>query len=273
MSEFHLSVIINTYNRAYHLKRVLDCLARQIYDEFEVIVVNGPSTDETDEILNFYTDAIRIEKCPEVNLSVSRNIGIAASAGEIVVFIDDDAVPGDRMWLEKLCQPFQDPQVAAAGGQVFRMDGIQEFSRGVFNKYGENDPTNENGYEQDIKTGNAINGVMGCNCAFRRSVLANVGGFDEFYTYFLEETDLCYRIAKNGYKVVHTDDAVVRHEAANGVNRMAKFNYNWKALARSRTYFVMKTTEDYGFGKDDSCHKANGVSLHHQFYLMLQHIC
>ncbi len=89
-----VSVIVNTHNRADHLKRLFDCLSRQTYDNFEVIVINGPSTDHTQQVLDEYASAIRTGTCPEVNLCMSRNIGVRAAAGEIVAFIDDDAVPG-----------------------------------------------------------------------------------------------------------------------------------------------------------------------------------
>lgn len=95
-----VSVVINTHNRGPHLKRLLDALSRQTYDRFEVIVVNGPSTDNTEDVLKQYQSAIRTDKCPIVNLCVSRNIGVRDAAGEIIAFIDDDAVPQDKNGLK-----------------------------------------------------------------------------------------------------------------------------------------------------------------------------
>ena len=54
-----VSVVVNTHNRADHLKRLLDCLAHQTYENFEVIVVNGPSTDHTEQVLESYQERFR----------------------------------------------------------------------------------------------------------------------------------------------------------------------------------------------------------------------
>ena len=73
-----VSVVICTLNRAESLGATLDCLRHQHHDDFEVIVVNGPSTDATLEVLEPWRDRIRYFDNPERNLSISRNIGIRA---------------------------------------------------------------------------------------------------------------------------------------------------------------------------------------------------
>src|SRR4051794_12699915 len=101
----HISVVINTYNRAESLRVTLEALRRQTHDDFEVVIVNGPSTDGTDELLAAYGDAVRVVACPEAHLAKSRNLGIDAAAGEVVAFIDDDGVPEPR-WLEDLAAAY-----------------------------------------------------------------------------------------------------------------------------------------------------------------------
>jgi glycosyltransferase involved in cell wall biosynthesis len=113
-----ISVVMNTYNRAASLEKTLEALRRQTYSKFEVVVVNGPSTDTTDTVLSQYARDVRIACCPDRKLGVSRNIGINIASGDIVAFIDDDAVP-EVTWLEKLAIAYADPLVAAAGGYVF----------------------------------------------------------------------------------------------------------------------------------------------------------
>ncbi len=93
-----VSVVVNTYNRAASLHQTLQALQRQNYSKFEVIVVNGPSTDDTAEVLRAHAAQIRVGTCAQRNLSISRNVGIEMARGEFVAFIDDDAVP-DENWL------------------------------------------------------------------------------------------------------------------------------------------------------------------------------
>ena len=92
MSELAVSIIVSTLNRADHLRNALTSLSHLDYPCFEIVVINGPSSDTTNELLEEWQPRIKIGLCLEANLSMSRNIGIALASGEIVAFIDDDAV-------------------------------------------------------------------------------------------------------------------------------------------------------------------------------------
>ncbi|MDQ3980384.1 MAG: glycosyltransferase, partial [Actinomycetota bacterium] len=100
------SVVVNTYNRAQSLELTLEGLRWLDHDDFEVVVVNGPSVDSTDELLARYGGRVKVVDCPERNLSASRNLGIAAAAGTVVAFIDDDAYPHPG-WLTALERAFE----------------------------------------------------------------------------------------------------------------------------------------------------------------------
>ena len=133
--ELLCSIVINTYNRATYLRRLLASLSRLREVTFEVVVVNGPSTDATDDVLALYAGRIKVVACPTRNLSQSRNLGIAAAAGAVVVFIDDDALPADDLWLARYAQAFWanvDGRLGAAGGPVLRADTeLYEFRQGL----------------------------------------------------------------------------------------------------------------------------------------------
>src|SRR4051812_16744871 len=89
-----VSVVISTLNRAALLPKALQSLKYQNYTNFEVIVVNGPSTDGTEEVLDRFRTDIVVRRLDEANLSRSRNLGIQASSGELILFLDDDAFAG-----------------------------------------------------------------------------------------------------------------------------------------------------------------------------------
>ena len=118
-----VSVVICTYNRLGSLRQTLNALGRQTFRDFEVIVVNGPSTDGTGDFLATRPD-LRVIDNPQRHLSRSRNLGAAAAAGEVLAYIDDDAVPEAR-WLEELVAPFADAEVGATGGLVLDNSGVR----------------------------------------------------------------------------------------------------------------------------------------------------
>ena len=117
-SDLSFSVVVNTTDRAASLRTLLRALDHQSYPHFEVVVVVGPTKDNTLEILAEYGSRVQVLRCARANLSKSRNIGLAAASGDIVAFIDDDAAPS-RNWLRQLRRIFADPNVAGSGGMVY----------------------------------------------------------------------------------------------------------------------------------------------------------
>lgn len=251
MEQLSISVVVNTHNRGPHLKRLLDSLCRQTYENFEVIVVNGPSTDNTEEVLKQYGNAIRTARCEHINLCESRNIGVRMAAGDIVAFIDDDAVPQSVSWLENAAKLFQNSKVAIVGGKVLHINGDMEFRYGTFDIWGHNIGVNDTPEYLDDPYGEIFNGVQGCNCFFRYEALRKVGAFDEYYVYFLDESDLCMRIIQKGYVTRYGENMAVIHEAAGGANRKSPYHKNWYTICRSQGYFVMKASVDCGKSEEE----------------------
>jgi glycosyltransferase involved in cell wall biosynthesis/GT2 family glycosyltransferase len=213
MNKMKVSVVINTYNRAESLKSTLKSLEYQKFHDFEVIIVNGPSTDNTEEVIHKYDGVIKYLRCPERNLSISRNIGICASSGDIVAFIDDDAIATSQ-WLADLVKGYDSESVGGVGGLVYDHSGMTLQARYVAcSRLGGKaedivppfDVFNKPGAEPFMH-------LLGTNASFRRSVLCAIGGFDEEYEYFLDETDLCMRVIDAGYVLRPLDRAIIHHK-------------------------------------------------------------
>ena len=208
-----ISVVINTYNRATSLPRTLAALRQQRHDDFEVVVVNGPSTDGTAELLEAWRDDCVVCRCPAINISMSRNVGIAAASGDVVAFIDDDAIP-EPDWLEKLAAPYADPQVGGAGGIVWDHTGVQhQYRFSLCDRLGRTHFTGEQPDYRSITAGaEKFVYLQGTNSSFRRDVLARIGGFDEEIEYFHDETDVAARINDLGLLLVPLPDGAVHHK-------------------------------------------------------------
>ncbi len=240
------SIVINTLNRADFLLNTLKSLLYLDFDNFEVIVVNGPSIDRTEEILEQWKDKIKIGHCPEPNLSMSRNIGIAMAAGDIVAFIDDDAIP-EPEWLNQIMDGFDSPEVAGTGGKVFDHTGYS------YQYYYTN--TNRLGYNRGLMKEPSPHycfpgayefpHLLGTNAAFRRTALLEIGGFDEEFAYYLDETDVCLRLIDRGYVIKQLPNAYVHHKyAPSYIRTKSGVIYRYPVL-KSKVYFSNRHARPY----------------------------
>jgi len=235
------SVVICTDNRLDCLKRAISSLRYQTYRNFELCVIAGPTEDGTHAFLRDLGGQLKIADCPERNLSRSRNMGISLAAGNVVAFIDDDAVP-EAEWLTQLARSYDDPRVGAVGGVVHDHIGIDYQARFVsVDRLGrpreETRPTPELNFPGSLQFPH----LLGTNCSFRRSALLEIGGFDEVYEYFLDETDVCCRINDAGYRIVQRPDAFVHHKYAPSALRDEKrVIRDWYPLIKNRLYFGLR---------------------------------
>jgi len=225
-----VTVVICTYNRAEGLRETLECLKHQNHRDFEVVVVNGPSTDHTSEVLAEYEGRIRVADNPLANLSVSRNLGIRAAAGDIIAFIDDDALP-EFCWLEQATPAFEDPEVGGVGGIVFDHTGMSlQYRYSAANRFGEAEYRDTEPYDDLSRPGGfLVPYLQGTNALFRRPALARIGMFDETFDYYLDETDVCMRMVDAGYVLRQLSDAPVHHKflPSSSFHRMFATTTEW----------------------------------------------
>jgi len=250
------SIVINTIDRAHSLITLLKALEHQKYQNFEVIIVVGPTNDNTIDVLKEYEGRIHLIRCPTANLSMSRNLGLRAAAGDIVAYIDDDAVPS-RNWLAQLNYIFAtDPNIAATGGSVYLIHPFQpmiQHSLGVFSVSGK---------QYDVRNGLLdhlpIEGkgefwtmrMMGTNMAYRREVLLSVGGFDELYEWVYDDSEVALRLSAAGFLVRPVQEARVYHVPASSRNRkvytfLAKWWINTKAATYLCTLYWLHFKSDF----------------------------
>ena len=221
MPTLPVSVVIVSRGRADALLRSLVGISQLQYDPFEVIVVADAAGVAALEASSL-AERVKLHQFDAANISAARNMGVAHAAGEIVAFIDDDAVP-EPTWLRHLVAPAaQRDDVAAMGGFVRGRNGIS------FQWQAQGLDTRGEAHSLDIPSGAASvlrppNGraikTEGTNMAFRRSVLVELGGFDPAFHYFLDETDLNMRLARAGHATALVPDAEVHHGYAANAQR------------------------------------------------------
>ncbi len=245
------SIVINTDGRAKTIGATLSSLLHIDYPRFEVCVVIGPTADGTEEIVKSYGAAFKIAHCSERNLSKSRNIGIAMAAGDIVAFIDDDAIP-EPEWLRDLAVEYRQSSVGAVGGFVYDNTGVNFQSQYVsVNRLGRPFDWHRATPEFNFPMSAVIPHLLGTNSSFLRAGLLEIGGFDEEYEYFLDETDVLCRLLDRGYEIIQSDRAFVHHKfAESGIRDSKKIVRRWYPLIKNRVYFALKNAS-FHYSIDD----------------------
>lgn len=216
-----VSVVVVSRGRPEDLRRALVGVSQLQYPAFEVVVVTDHAGQDMVAALPF-ADQIKLAPYEVANIAAARNRGIAAAAGEIVAFLDDDAVP-ETGWLHHLMAPFARADVAAATGFLRGRNGISLRWRGEsVDGTGATEPLDMRGEIAAVvltpKEGRAIK-TAGPNMAVRRDVLATLGGFDPAFRFALDVVDLNLRLARAGHKTAVVPLAEVHHGAAQSAHR------------------------------------------------------
>lgn len=206
------SVVIPTYNRSAQLRSLLDGLMRQDYDgEYEVIVVDDGSRDDTPSVLESWTrnhpDKIRAIRQGNSGPARARNRGAADSCGRWLAFVDDDCVP-EATWLQALELVFESTRVAAVAGGVINRE--EDWVGRYINRESVIDHVRaEDGTVREFVTANA---------AIRADVFRSLQGFDErIRVAGGEDTELSLRLRTLNHKIAYAPEARVHHASRAGL--------------------------------------------------------
>jgi GT2 family glycosyltransferase len=208
LSEYpKVSVVVCAYNAESTMAACLDSLQQLRYPAYEVIVIDDGSTDRTGRIADQY-EGIHVVHQENEGLSAARNVGIAASTGEIIAFTDSDCVV-DPDWLHYLVATFLSSGHPAVGGPNLPPPEDSLVATCVAASPG--------GPQHVLLNDEEAEHIPGCNMAFRREVLEELGGFDPIYRAAGDDVDLCWRLQERGYRIGFSPAAMVWHFRRNTV--------------------------------------------------------
>ena len=195
-----VSVIIPALNEEAFIGSCLQSLRSQTFKDYEIIVIDGGSTDRTVEIASSLAD--RVVLAPGSKIGESRLIGVNEAQGEIIVSTDADTIH-PPFWLEKLVRHFDDPRVVAVGGAIYPL----------------NPSKTTLAYTAGLNTvANVLHWFVGSNMAFRKDVFERSGGYPLLIKG--EDWSLSARLAKYG-KTIYDPEAYVWTDVP--INRQVEF--------------------------------------------------
>jgi len=236
------SVVIPTLNRKADLSECLDSIfeCSQQSSLLEVIVVDNNSTDGTLEYLREYAaeePRLKFTQIPVRNAIRARNLGFNLSSGDIIIHIDDDIIV-DKEWLKNIVAPYVDESIGGVGGRL--LDYKQELGPNSRRIVGRIAPWGQLFTNFDAREYREVTFLHGSNMSFRKDLVRRVNGLDQNYkTNWRDDTDLCLRIKKLGYRLVFQPAALVWHKGAGRRTRFSSsdrlYGYFW-----NREYFYYK---------------------------------
>lgn len=223
-----ISVVIVNWNGAQYLPTCLNALRAQTCRNFEVIVADNASHDESLQLLARDYPEVKVVALPENRgFTGGNNAGIRAAQGEIIVLLNNDT-EADPRWLEEILAAFErHPEMGIVAskmklfdrrdtfhtsGDFYRLDGIPG-NRGVWE-------IDRGQYDREEYVFSACGG----SAAYRKSMLDQIGSLDEDFFYSCEDIDLAWRAQLAGWKCVYAPKAVVYHKlSATGGGATASF--------------------------------------------------
>jgi GT2 family glycosyltransferase len=200
-----VSVVVCSYNGGRTLAESLRSLRALDYPDYEVIVVDDGSTDDTRAVLASFPDVRAIHQ-PNRGLSAARNVGLHAATGAIVAYTDSDCF-ADPGWLTHLVYQLERSGAAAVGGpNLTPEDGwlaaCVAAAPGQPTHVLESDQTAEH--------------IPGCNMAIRREALEAIQGFDPQFRKAGDDVDVCWRLQQAGFWITFAPGAFVWHHRRQG---------------------------------------------------------
>lgn len=221
------SVIIPAYNAENTISVCLRSLLQQTVDnsEYEIIVVDDGSTDNTAEVVRSFK-GVRLIQQKNQGPASARNQGVKNAKGDIVIFTDSDCVP-EKDWIREMTQAFSDDSDIVGVKGIYKSKQKELAARFVQLEY-------EDKYDVLLRD-KYIDFIDTYSAAFKRDLFLQFDGYDvSFPVACAEDVELTFRIFSKGYKMVFNPKAIVYHTHPRSFSDYFKKKYKfayWRMLA------------------------------------------
>jgi glycosyltransferase involved in cell wall biosynthesis len=190
-----ISIIMPIFNDEKFTKDALDSIMAQTYKNFELIIIEDHSTDNSPKIISLFKDKRIKVYVNEINLGIakSRNKALKIAKGDYIFFTDSDCI-ADKDWLKEGIKTFN----------TYKCLGVEGLTYYV-----------KKGYKPSISdkfpgTAETPGIYLGCNIAYTKDIMMKLHGYDERYHYH-DDREFAIRVKKCG-KIVHCDKMIITHQ-------------------------------------------------------------
>ena len=212
IGEILASIVITVKNEGKNLPQLMEVLMKG-KEEFEIIIVDSQSTDETKSIMEkIVTEKTNIKYIRQrCSRGQGRNIGVRASQGKYIIFTDGDAIPEDD-WVKRMANALAHSDLVA--GKTVSLEGKGSSSLPRISLYFK-------GFEITLPS---------MNLGIKKTLFERLGGFDESFV-TAEDIDLNLRAIQSGSSWKICDECVVSHRSRNGMKAIMKQAF-WNGYGR-----------------------------------------
>ena len=246
-----VSIIIVNYNSAEIILNCLKSLHTHLKQvAYEIIIVDNASQDGSPETIAKHFPQVKLlPQGKNHGFGTANNIGVNHAQGEFIFFLNSDTIVTSDILPTLISKLKQSPNIGIVGPQILNPDGSFQFSvskeisiLGEFQtlqqvKQYRNPATRSTlaqiyDYEQNVDI------VVGAAMLMRHSLFNEVGGFDESFFMYFEESDLCKRVRDLGYTILYTSEAHLIHLGGYSVAKVAGVMAT--EYRRSQRYYYQK---------------------------------
>ncbi len=239
------TVIIPNLNGEGWLGGAIDSVIAQTIQDFELIIIDNNSTDKSLEIARSYLtrkDSYLVENTSNTGFSAAVNTGIKAAKGEFVILFNNDAF-AEENWLEELIKVAEsDEKIFSVSSLMLRYyePELADDAGDYVNILGWACKTGDGLYASRYQKQRRCFSACGGAALYRKSILDEIGLFDENFFAYLEDVDIGWRANSLGYKNIYCPRAVCRHicGATTGGAAGAKYN-DFKSVQSGRNNLLL----------------------------------
>ena len=245
--DINLSIIIVLYNQAHFSFLCLKSILHHADVEYEVVIIDNASTDETEDLLLQIDNAKVTRNKENIGFLKAVNQGSKVAKGKYVLLLNNDAMLEERSLSSAIHTIEEDESIGAVGGKIKLVDGtLQEAGNIVWNDgscigYGRGDNPND----PQFMFKRQVDYCSGAFLLFRKTDFLNLNGFDNrFSPAYYEETDFCIQLNKSGLKTVYDPNVVIVHyefaSSGNVSDALSLQEKNKKTLAAKHEEWLEK---------------------------------